>query len=217
ASMVKPDPKRAQREVDAGDKALAAGDVDGALAQYDDAARYAPRDITILSKAAALRAKLVQKHADAAEQAAIAGEMHRATEEMRKAQNIDPSNHVLSERLAEMEQMRRDDEAASPDEDPSTLSGIPQLKPTTAKRSFDLRGDTKSTYEKVGDAFGLRVMFDPDLPARQVRFRVQDLDFAQTMTVLTRQTGTFYRPVTSNSMFVAADTADKRKQYALVG
>src|SRR5215813_530454 len=81
ASLVKPDPKRAVREVEAGDKALAAGDVDGALAQY-----------------------------------------------------VDPSNHVLSERLAEMEQMRRDDDAASPDEDPSTLSGIPQLKPTTAKR-----------------------------------------------------------------------------------
>src|SRR5579864_5259413 len=61
---VKVDPKRAERDVQAGDDAVAAGRFDDALAAYDEATKYAPQDIAIVRKGAMLRAQLVQAHTD---------------------------------------------------------------------------------------------------------------------------------------------------------
>src|SRR5277367_4106090 len=65
------DPKRAQRDVEAGDKATAEGRFDAALAAYDDAAKYAPQNPAILGKGATLRSQLVRAHTDNAEQFAL--------------------------------------------------------------------------------------------------------------------------------------------------
>src|ERR1700751_2950985 len=54
------DVKRAQREVQQGEKAEASGKLDDALAHYDAAAKDAPMNVDIVGHAAALRAKLVQ-------------------------------------------------------------------------------------------------------------------------------------------------------------
>ena len=96
------DLKKAQREVQQGEKAEAAGHWDDALTLYDAAAKDAPGDLGILGHAAALRAKLVRTHTDAAENAAINGDLRRATEELRTALKIDPGNTFLAEREAEL-------------------------------------------------------------------------------------------------------------------
>ena len=49
ASIIKPDPKLAKKYADQGAKLEAAGDLDGALAAYEEAARYAPFDVTVVS------------------------------------------------------------------------------------------------------------------------------------------------------------------------
>lgn len=95
------------------------------------------------------------------------------------------------------------------------LAGVPQLQPQTGKRSLNLRGDTRSAYEQMALAFGLKVLFDADLPARNVRLQIEDVDFAAAVEILERETVTFIRPVDANTMFVAADTQEKRQQYGL--
>ncbi len=49
------------------------------------------------------------------------------------------------------------------------IEGLPELKPRSVKQDLDLRGDTKSVYEQLGQLFGIKITFDPDLPARPVR------------------------------------------------
>src|SRR5262249_45452128 len=73
------DLKKAQKEVQQGEKAEAAGNLNEALAHYNAAAKDAPQDLGIVSHAAALRAKLVRTHTDAAENAAIRGDLRKAT------------------------------------------------------------------------------------------------------------------------------------------
>ena len=85
-----PDLKKAQHEVQQGEKAEAAGNWQEALAHYDAAAKEAPADRGIVGHASALRAKLVRMHVDTAEGAAINGDLRRATEELRTALKIDP-------------------------------------------------------------------------------------------------------------------------------
>src|SRR5258708_29446020 len=58
AAIVRPDPKRAHKAAERGDKAQAAGRLGEALAAYEGARRYAPENVSILEHARALPSKL---------------------------------------------------------------------------------------------------------------------------------------------------------------
>ena len=94
-------------------------------------------------------------------------------------------------------------------------SGIPQLAAVSGKHSFDLRGDTRTAYEQVGLTFGVKVAFDPDLMPRRVRLRLEGADFHAAVTALSLESGTFWRPVGAKAIFVAANTPEKRRQFAI--
>ena len=205
------DPSRAQRAIERGDQAVAEGRVDDALAAYDEAAQFAPQNATVLGRGALLRAKVVREHADKAESLALAGNISQATAELRLALRIDPTNAVVAERLAQMEAMK-DDEAIPR---PQSIEGLPQLQTQKGKHNLDLRGDTKTAYDQVAQIFGIKVSFDPDLTARNVKLHVEDVDFATAMMLLGEQTGTFWRPLSPSQIFVTSDTPEKRRQYAV--
>jgi type II secretory pathway component GspD/PulD (secretin) len=208
-AVVKPDPKRAKRLADLGARSEAAGDYEGALEAYEEAARYAPFDVTIVSKGATLRSRLVRGYVDEGERLALEGNLGAAAEAFAFALHADPTNAVLMERLKQIESMHQDEK--EPADEPA--AGMPKLDPAKATRSFDTRTDLRTAYEQVAAAYGIKAAFDPDLPARNVRFRVKDVDFETAMKILMLQTGTFWRPLNSKLMFVAADTSEKRKAF----
>src|SRR3984885_3963833 len=205
------DTKRAQKAIERGDKAEAAGRLEEARVAYDEAARYAPQDAAAVGRAAPLRSKLVRTHTDNAENLALAGNVSQAIEELHLALRIDSGNAVVAERMAQMEAMKDDDAAPRR----QSIEGLPRLKTQKGKHNLDLRGDTKSAYDQVAQIFGIKTAFDPDLQSRNVRLRVDDVDFATAMTLLAEQTGTFWRPLTTSLIFVTPDTAEKRRQYAV--
>ena len=73
-ALVKPDPKRAKKLAEIGAQLEATGNYGGALEAYEEAARYAPFDVTIVSKSVALRSRLVRGYIDDGERLAIQGE-----------------------------------------------------------------------------------------------------------------------------------------------
>src|SRR6266849_9936994 len=209
--IVRPDPRRAQKAVESGDKAQAAGNLDEALLAYEEAARYAPHEGYVLERGAALRSRLVRAYMEAAEREALAGRLTEATDDLVAALRIDPSNKVVGERIAQLKAMD-DGLRAKP---PSGISGLPRLHPQTGKHNLNLRGDTKTVYEQLAGLFGVKASFDPDLVVRTVQLRVDDVDFYTGMSLLGTQSGTFWRPVNPSLMFVAPDTPEKRRQYGL--
>lgn len=206
----RPNPKYAKKKAELGDKALADGHTDEALDDYEEAARYAPQDTGILERFASLRSKLVRDHVDAAERDALAGRADVATEELAKALLIDPGNTIVAERMKEMKAMS--EEPAVKVE--TKVRGLPELQPRPGKQNLNLRGDTKTVYEQLAGLFGLKVAFDADLTAKNVKLRLDGADFATAMKVLGLETGTFFRAVTSSIFFVTMDTAEKRREYA---
>ena len=205
------DPKRAEKNVEAGDKAAEEGRFDDALAAYDEAAHYAPQNLDVLGKGAALRMQLVRAHTDNAEQFALNGDVVKAIEEFHTAMRIDPGNPALAEREAQVAAMHDDNAAPTR----STIQGMPRLKVQAGKHNLDLHGDTRTAYDMVTHMFGIKAAFDPDLPARRVHLRVEDVDFATAISLLSQSSGTFWRPVGEDMIFVAADTNEKRKQFAV--
>src|SRR6266403_771463 len=212
APVVRPDPKHAQKAAERGDQAEAAGRFDEALAAFEEAARYAPQDAAVVERGVALRSKLVRAHVEAAEREALAGHLHQATEELGAALQVDPGNTIVAERLTQLKTMDDEPRAGTA----AAISGLPRLQPRAGKRNLDLRGDTKTVYEQLAGLFGIKVTFDPDINVRNVRLRVDDVDFYTGMTLLGTQSGAFWRPLNPTTMFVAPDTAEKRRLYAMV-
>jgi type II secretory pathway component GspD/PulD (secretin) len=211
ASLVRVDPKRAQRALERGVKAESDGRIDEALLAYDEAARYAPQDLALVGRGAALRSKLIREHVDHAERLAIDGKVAQAKEELNTAMRIDPTNRVVAERIAEMDSMQDDEPAPAT----TQISGMPRLRPQEGTHSFNLRGDTRSAYEQVASAFGVKATFDPDLVSRNVHLQIDNVDFHTAASILGSATGTFWRPIDPALMFVATDTLEKRRQYGL--
>jgi hypothetical protein len=207
---VKPDAKRAKKLAEQAGKEQAAGDYVDALSDYEEAARYAPFDVNIVGQGVAIRSKLLQQHVDAAERLAIQGNMDGATMELAQALEIDPGNPALLERLQQLASMNAASESKMLQE---PALGLPQIAPAKTTHAFRFQGDTKSAYEQVAQAFGLKTVFDADLPAGHTRLFLPDVDFYTAIKVLTLQTGTFWHALDAKSFYVAADTAEKRRQF----
>src|SRR5215471_7070503 len=149
-SFVKPDPKRAKKLGEQAAKEEASGDVIAALNDYEEAAKYAPFDVVLVGKGAALRSKLLREHVDAAEHLAVEGNLDGATLELAAALEIDPGNPAVLERLQQMGSMKASNNVAFAEE---SAQGLPHLAPAREKKSFHLQTDVKTAYEQVSQAY----------------------------------------------------------------
>lgn len=87
-----------------------------------------------------------------------------------------------------------------------------ELKASPGSKDFDLSGDGRSLFEKVGQAFGLDCVFDSDYQAgRQVRFRMGPADYREALHALELATNSFIVPLTGKLFLVANDTPQKRR------
>jgi Flp pilus assembly secretin CpaC len=205
------DKSRARKAYQAGRRAEQSGDWKTEFAAYSEAATYDPsnREYAILKEHA--RFQVIQALVDSAERQAIAGNIPGARALLLQALEIDPNYAVARERLAELTPSPAEaDTAKGP-----RLAGLPRLILNPGTQAFDYRGTTRGAYEEIGKQFGVKMVFDGDLPDRAVRFQVPNLDFDTAVMVLSRQTRTFTRIVDAHTMFVTEDSPQKEREYTL--
>jgi len=78
--------------------------------------------------------------------------------------------------------------------------------------TLKLSEDTKVIYETIGKLAGINVLFDPDYTSRRVKIELNGVTLNEALDILALESKTFWRPVTGNTIFVAADTTAKRKE-----
>ena len=209
---VKPDPKKAKEAYQQGVRAEKAQDWETAYTAYSDAVNWAPNDRGYFLRREIAKSGLVQIKVDAAEKDAISGRLDAARRELLSASYLDPTNTVVRERLRELL-------AAEPGQILQTtepeLGGPVHLEYQPGTRSFDYRGDTQGAYGEIARQFGVEAAFDIDLHSHVIRFRVEDVDFATAMRLLGDTTHTFWRPLARRLFFVAEDSPEKRRDYAV--
>jgi|HubBroStandDraft_6_1064221.scaffolds.fasta_scaffold00332_12 Flp pilus assembly secretin CpaC len=206
------DPERARTLVERGEKEETIRAFPEALQDYDEAARYAPFDVTIVNKAVTLRSRLVREYVESSERFALQGNLDAATMDLALALHIDPNNTIVEERLQQMQSMREGEKSHKVIDEPA--EGLARLEPDrSAVRSFNLRSDVKNAYEQIAAAYGVKAVFDPDLPGRPVHLRLTDVDFDTAINILAAETYTFWHALNTKTLFVAADTNEKRKAY----
>jgi Bacterial type II and III secretion system protein/FG-GAP-like repeat len=207
----KADQKKGKDEYKLGQKAEEDHDWPAAFEAFSDAVNFDPSVVEYGVHQAVAKGHIVQMRIDAAEKAAVAGDLTAALRSLREARELDPSNQILAERLAQMDALRP--KAGVQQVAERQLAQPVQLDHLSGPQNLQIRSQTQGAYEEIARKFGVEVAFDIDLRQVPVRFELNDVDFVTAMRVLGEATGTFWRPLTSHLFFVAQDTAQKRKDY----
>lgn len=85
-----------------------------------------------------------------------------------------------------------------------------QLKPVSnAPITLHLTDESKNIYLAIGKLAGLNVLFDPDYTSKHVQVDLTNTSLSDTLRIVGELTGTFYQPLTPDTIFVAANTHQK--------
>jgi general secretion pathway protein D len=107
-------------------------------------------------------------------------------------------------------------EGLSPTDVIESQAALPptRLKGTGGRKSFDLRATSRQLFEQVGEAFGIRMIFEPDYPAGQpMPFRLNDATMEEAFHALEAVTNSFIVPVRATEAEVFRDTPQNRTTY----
>ena len=151
------------------------------------------------------------------------GKLDEAVAEFQKALAIDPSLFVAKQELIRTQKMIND--LHNP---PPQAAGIP---PGLARRVHEASGPVELTpisnvpvtlkmlatksdvvYRTVGQLAGINVLFDPDYTPRAINVDLNGVSLEDALEITALESKTFWRPVTTNTIFVAQDNPAKRKE-----
>src|SRR6202453_3831743 len=197
---VKADQKKGKEAYKKGLKAEGDGDWATAFEAYSDAVNFDATVIAYGLHQAIAKSHVVQAKIEAAEKAADAGGLTAALSSQREARELDPSNQVLAERLAQMD-------ALGPRAGVQTVAER-QLAPPVrldhlpGTQNLQLRGQTQSAYEESAKKIGGEGAVDGVPEQGAVRVKMNGVEFATAMRVMGQATGTFWRPLTAHLFLV---------------
>src|SRR6201987_4015001 len=150
------------------------------------------------------------------------GKLEEAVAEFQKALSIDPSLFMAKQELNRTLQTINDQKNPPPQAvgPPSGLErklqnaqGPVELAPiSSVPITVKLTDKSDTVYRTIGQLAGINVLFDPDYTARPIKVELNGVTLEEALQITALESKTFWRPVTSNSIFVAADTPAKRKE-----
>lgn len=207
-----------------GEIAAQLGKWDEAVLAYMKAVDANPGNISY--QAALLRAKIKasQQHFEKGKEFEKAGVVERALVEYQQAVQLDPTNqyaqaqleHVHRQYLAQkqgheaetIEQMKQKARGARPQP--------PVLNPRSDKPislEFPQPVSLFSIYRALGQAFGINVLFDPNLRDQEISIDLKDVTAQAALETLMRAAGHFYKVMDEHSIIIAQDTPQNRRTY----
>ncbi len=152
------------------------------------------------------------------------GKLQEALTEFEQAIAIDPSSFIAQQEANKVRRALKEAEQPS-QPNPSAAAqsalhkrmeeagGPVELAPiANTPITLKLSDDTKTVYETIGKLAGINVLFDPDYTSRRIRVELNGVTLQEALEITALESKTFWRPVTPNTIFVAADTPAKRKE-----
>ena len=208
---------------DKGSDAEARQNYEQAYDYYKQAYALRPKDLKYRASYERTRFLAAASHVHRGQILRDGGKLDEALAEFQKAIDIDPSSFIAQQELKRTQQMI--DEAKNPHPQ-AGASGQSMLRRRLAQAqgpvelapisnvpiTLKLTEDTKVIYETIGKLAGINVLFDPDYTSRRVRIELNGVTLEDALEVVSFETKTFWRPVTSNTIFVAQDNPAKRKE-----
>ena len=189
---------------------------------YKQAFELKPKEVKYRAAFTRMRFYASASHVHRGQQLRDQGHLDEALAEFQTAAAIDPANFYAAQELKRTQNLieKTKTPGQSEEKGPTGISALAQqasgpveLHPIS-NTPITLRstGDSKNVYTSVGKIAGLNVLFDPDYTSRNISIELNGVSLYQALEIIALQSKTFWRPVTPNTIFVAADTPAKRKE-----
>jgi general secretion pathway protein D len=204
-----------------GQAAEAREDYDTAFDDFQKAFNKDPRDARFKIALSRVRVTASSVHVTRGRKLAQAGDNQAALGEFLHAAEIDPGNEAAQQEIGRIRQKQGESapvpEVGLPEppaeaEQLQTIESPPELRPVSNEPlSLHMAEDSKVVYQTVGKAAGVNVMFDPDYHSSRIDVDLNNVSLLDALRIVGVMSNTFWRPVTSNTIFVAQNTPAKRR------
>ena len=178
----------------------------------------------VQARASLLRTKIraSEAHFEKAKRYHQAKVLDRALIELQQAVELDPTNQYAE---AELANVRAEIDAAGKaastiDELKKKTSGArpqpPILNPRSDKPislAFPEPTSIFQIYRALGKAFGINILFDPNLKDQEISLELEDVTAQGALETLMRAAGHFYKVQDEHTIIIAADTPQNRRIY----
>ena len=204
-----------------GQRAEASQNYDAALDFYQKANTKNPRDISYRAALYRIRTSASAAHLTKGRKLLEAGDEQGALSEFLHAAEIDPGNEAAQQEIAKLRARTGTGpapeaivpEAAGEQQEINSMEAPVKLKPVSNEPlTLHMTEDAKVIYEAIGKAAGINVLFDPDYNSKRVQVDLNNVSLIDALRIVSTMSSTFWRPVTSNTIFVAQNTRIKRTE-----
>ena len=214
-----------------GAKAEAAQDYETAYEYYKQAYDKKPTDLKYRVAFERTRFLAAASKVKRGQKLRQEGKYQEALELFAKAVEIDPSNDLAQQEIKRTQDMMKRQggpENKAPESAPPQTQEDEQLRQVLERATGPVRlgevshvpisaikvngQDSKAVYETIGKLAGINVLFDPDYTSRRLSVDLQGVTLQEALNIVALESRTFWRPVTPNTIFVAADNTGKRRE-----
>ena len=222
-----------------GQQAEARQDYDAAFEAYRQAHLKSPTDLRYRERFERLRYTAANLHVDRGRVLRQSGDVTGAINEFSRALQIDPGNEAAAQELQITERppsagtspgkvgaiegsvapgqtLIPGVDAPTPRQQAvrdeiSSLSAPVQLQPVSNDPiTLHMVEDTKNIYQAIGKLAGINVIFDPEYTSKRIQVDLTSVPLFDSLRIVETLSGTFWKPVTQNTIFVAQNSRQKR-------
>jgi general secretion pathway protein D len=200
------------------------GHWDDAVLRYLDLVDQHPNNLEYRTALTRAKIRASQVHFEDAKRFHEAGALDRALLEYRQAVALDPTNQYA---MVEMTKVREDLRLRSLGE--GELQTIEEMKREARRRSqpplleprshdpisleFPRAVPVKDIYRALGKAFGINILFDPNLRDQEIAIELKDVTSQDALEIVMRAAQHFYKVLDEHTILIAADTPQNRRAY----
>ena len=204
-----------------GQAAEAREDYDAALQYYQQAFTSNPSDVRYKAAYHRVRLSTSAMHVTKGRKLMAAGDLPGALAEFLRATEIDPGNEAAQQEIAKVRALSGEQAPSQPSrpmapgrqEEIDSIGTPAQLKPMSNEPlTLHMAEDSKVVYQAIGRAAGVNVLFDPDYISKRIQVDLNNVSLLDALRIVGTLSGTFWRPITQNTIFVAANTRSKRAE-----
>ena len=222
-----------------GQQAETREDYDAAFEAYRQAHLKKPSDLRYRERYERLRYTAANLHVDRGRVLRQSGDVTGAINEFARALQIDPGNEAAAQELQVTERPPAgavtpgktgaiqnsvppgqtlipgvDEEMprqTAINKEIASLGAPVQLEPVSDDPiTLHMVEDSKVIYQAIGKLAGLNVIFDPEYTSKRIPVDLTSVPLFDALRIVETLSGTFWKPVTTNTIFVAQNTRNKR-------
>ncbi len=218
-----------------GREAEARKEYDKALELYEKALQTDPMDAAYSMSMNRVRFQAGQMHLSRGKDLRAEGKLEEALIEFQKSFAIDPSSTIAEQEMRRTVQLINERDKAPADkktdynlspaqkvrqeaeERAASIRGVPELRPVTPMITNlkIVNQSPKVLFETIGKLAGVNILIDSEYQDQGKRYSLdlnrttlsEALDYASLLTK------TFWKPLSTNAIFITADTVPKRRDY----